>query len=262
MTNRLWGPFQLLPDCRLWLAEDCINSNAKTSGLQRQLAEAHLSGRDLDRWDRYRPPKKKRQFLSSRLAIRAVLNREFGTASDNYVVEAMESGQPILKHSCQYPMASISLSHTGNMTAIVLGEKRHGLGVDLEIIQPLNVRTLSLTFMNQFEHDWLAEEGLSESPEATLAIWTLKEASWKALGGPSDRAFAEIVAEYRNSTLNGHLLTNTCKTELAATHFFGHQFSFPRALTNYSSIDGLDSLMPGLIGCVVLVDPILSDVQE
>jgi phosphopantetheinyl transferase len=239
MTNQLWGPFQPLPDCRLWLSEDHIGFHSWEPELHRGLAEARLSNQDLERWSRYRPHEKKRQFLNSRLAIRAVLQREFGIDSESFRVETMETGQPTLKHAGQHTLASISLSHTGNITAIVLSDKYQRLGVDIEIVQPLNVRTFSLTFLNRLEHEWLTREALAGSSEMTLAIWTLKEALWKTLGGPGDTGMSEIVADYHNS---------------AATQFFGHRFSFPCALTNYSSIDGLDSQIPSFIGCIVVMD--------
>jgi len=254
MTNQLWGPFQPLPKCRLWLSEDRTGSNAGEPERPREFAEAHLCNQDLERWNRYRPSEKKRQFLNSRLAVRAVLLREFGTDSDNFRVETMETGQPILKHAHQHPLPSISLSHTGNITAVVVSDSHQRIGVDIEIVNSLKVRPLGLTLLNQFEHDWLTKEVLAESPEMMLAIWTLKEALWKALGGPRDTAISDIVTEYNNSTLNGQKWTNKKGKQSAATHFFGHQLSFPFVLTNYSSIDDLNSQTPSFIGCIALMD--------
>lgn len=254
MTHQLSGPFEPLPGCRLWLSEDLTGSDVGESGPHQEFAEAHLCDQDLLRWNRYRPPEKKRQFLNSRLAIQAVLKREFGTASDSYRVETIETGQPVLKHTYQSSLASISLSHTGNIAAIVVSDNQQGLGVDIEVVKPLNIHTLGLTFLNPLELDWLAKETLEKSPEMILAIWTLKEALWKALGGPRDAAMSEIIAEYHNSTLNGQRWTDTGIKQSAAAHFFGHRFSFPCALKNYSSIDVLNAQMPSFIGCIVLMD--------
>lgn len=262
MTNQLLGPFQPLPQCRLWLSEDHIASNAEQPELHRKIAEAHLRDQDLERWNRYRPAEKKWQFLSSRLAIRAVLQREFGSLSDRYRVETMETGQPILKFQDQETLASISLSHTGDITAIAVSKSQQRLGVDIEIIKPFDVRMLSSTFLNQQEHDWLTKEALSRSSEMVLAIWTLKEAFWKALGGPRDTAMSEIVAEYHNSTLNGQRWTKKGKKQSAATYFFGHRFSFPFALTNYSSIDCPYWQVPSFVGCIVMIDREIQDHQE
>ena len=137
MTNdELLGPFQPLPDCRLWLSDDYGGSIA-TEPHHRELAEAYLCDQDLKRWNRYRPPEKKQQFLNSRLAIRNVLQREFGTASDSYRVETMETGQPILNHACQHTLTNISLSHIGNITAIALSDNHQKVGVDIGTINRL-----------------------------------------------------------------------------------------------------------------------------
>lgn len=262
MTNQLWGPFQPLPDCRLWLSEDHDGFNALEPVLDRELAETYLCDQDLKRWNRYRPPEKKSQFLNSRLAIRAVLQREFGTDSDSYRVETTGTGQPVLKHACEQTLTSISLSHTGNITAIVLSDRHQRLGVDIETVQPLNVHTLSLTFINRFEHHWLTRETLTDSREMTLAVWTLKEALWKALGGPRDIAMSEIVVEYHNSTLIAQGWAKKNEKESAATAFFGHRFSLPFALTNYSSIDCQDWQIPSFVGCIVLLDQDTQEHQE
>ena len=261
MTNQLWGPFQPLPGCRLWLSEDLTGSDAGEPERHREFAEAYLCDQDLQRWNRYRPPEKKRQFLNSRLAIRAVLKREFGNASDSYRVETIETGQPILNHACEPALASISLSHTGNIAAIVVSDNQQGLGVDIEVVKPLNIHTLGATFLNPLEHNWLTKEALEKSPEMILAIWTLKEALWKALGGPRDAAMSEFVSEYHSSTLNGQRWTDKGIKQSAAAHFFGHRFSFPCALSNYSSIDCLNSQIPSFIGCIVLMDRTSQDTQ-
>lgn len=254
MKKQLWGPFQPLPQCRLWLSEDPITSAAEQPERHQQIAEANLCSLDLERWNRYRPAQKKWQFLSSRLAIRAVLQREFGPLSDRYRVETMVTGQPKLTHQGQDSFASISLSHTGSITAIALSKGEQRLGVDIEVVKPLDVCKLSSTFLNQHEHDWLTKEDLSGNVQMIFAIWTLKEAIWKALGGPRDTTMSEIVAEYHNSTLNGQWSTQKGEKQSVSTHFFGHQFSFPIALSNYSSIECLSRQVPSFVGCIAMID--------
>lgn len=261
MTNRVRGPFQVLPNCRLWLALDHISRNADEPVMHRELAEALLTTQDLNRWNRYRPLEKKRQFLNSRLALRAVINSEFGTDADSVIVATTDSGQPLIQHCRRGQVASISLSHTDGITAIALADSRYGLGVDIEAVQPLDVRTFSLAVINEMEHEWLSEAALREDPDALLAIWTLKEASWKALGGPRDTSVAEIVAEYRNSHLSSQLHNYKEPKKPGASHFFGQHYAFPRALTNYSLICSPGFETKGFVGCVVVVDPDLLEGQ-
>lgn len=254
MLHRLWGPFHLMPNCRLWVAEDRTCKDATESAQDQRLAETLLTNRDRDRWNRYRPLEKKRQFLSSRLVIRDVLNCEFGTNSANLFVDTMESGRPMLVDSRGRRVASISLSHTGNMTTIALSDIRYDLGIDIETVQQMNARAFGLSFINRFEYDQLMKEALTEDPNAMLAIWTLKEAFWKALGGPQDTALGDIVIEYRNAILNTDVAYMTCKEKPLATQFFGHGYSFPGELRNYSSLNVPESEISAFVGCVVLVD--------
>lgn len=266
MSQQLWGPFHLIPNCRLWVAEcrNCIDTTE--SALGSRLADAKLTDRDRDRWNRYRPLEKKGQFLNSRLVIRAVLKCEFGTNSADLIVDSTESGRPILVDSHGNQVASISLSHTGNLTTIALSDIRYELGVDIETIQQVNARAFGLSFINEFEHHRLMQEALTEDPNAMLAIWTLKEAFWKALGGPHDTALQDIVVEYRNAILTTHASSLRDKKRPLATQFFGHGYSFPRELRNYSSINVPEPNPLAFVGCVVVIDtaqaePALADNQ-
>lgn len=254
MSHQLWGPFHLMPNCRLWVAEDRTCKDASESAHDQRLAETLLTNRDRDRWSRYRPLEKKRQFLSSRLVTKAVLNSEFGTNSANLFVDTMESGRPMLVDSRGRQVASISLSHTGNMTAIALSDIRYDLGVDIETVQQMNARAFGLSFVNRSEYDQLMKEALTEDPNAILAIWTLKEAFWKALGGPQDIPLGNILVEYRNASLNIDDACMTRKGKPLATQFFGHGYSFPGGLSNYSSLNVPESEISAFVGCVVLVD--------
>lgn len=254
MSNQLWGPFHPIPDCRLWIAEDHTSEDATESELIKRFAEARLTDRDRNRWNRYRPLTKKRQFLSSRLAIQSVLNCEFGTDSADLVVDTMESGLPILMDSQRRQVASISLSHAGNLTTIALSKTHYGLGTDIEILQRLNARTFLRSFINQREHDQLLRESFVENPDVALAIWTLKEAFWKALGGPKDTALNDITVEYRNALLGAHISDLAGTKKPVAAQLFGRGYSFPRELKNYSSTNTPESKTSAFIGCVVLVD--------
>ncbi len=254
MTHQFWGPFNLVADCRLWLAEDRICVNATESEMRKLLETAQLSDRDVERWNRYRPLEKKRQFLSSRIAVREVLNREFGTLTRDVSLDALASGKPTLRDHRGNSIASVSLSHTCNLTAVLFSNKELGLGVDIEVVQPLNTRTFSLSFINQHEHQWVVDEAFDKHSSSMLAIWTLKEAFWKALGGPELTDFKDITAEYQSGNLNASLVTTSGKKVSTATQCFGNLQGFPRELRNYSTLDASGFQDDKFLGCVVVVD--------
>jgi phosphopantetheinyl transferase (holo-ACP synthase) len=151
-------------------------------------------------------------------------------------------------------VASISLSHSGNMTTIALSDVRYDLGVDIETVQQMNARAFGLSFINRLEHGQLMKAALTEDPNAMLAIWTLKEAYWKALGGPRDTPLGNILIEYRNAILNIDVACMTRNGKPLTTQFFGHGYSFPGELSNYSSLNVPESEISAFVGCVVLVD--------
>ena len=78
MSHQLWGPFHLIPNCRLWVAEDRACKDATESAHDLKLAETLLTDQDRDRWNRYRPLKKKRQFLNSLRNLLTALFLIFG----------------------------------------------------------------------------------------------------------------------------------------------------------------------------------------
>ena len=92
--------------------------------------------------------------------------------------------------------------------------------------------------------------------------WTLKEAFWKALGGPHDTALGEISAEYRNHILTAHASCLRGQQKPLAIQFFGHGYSFPIELQNYSSINLPESEISAFVGCVVLVDTQIVENQQ
>jgi phosphopantetheinyl transferase len=215
------------------------------------IKNAKLSDRDSERWSRYRPLEKKRQFLSSRLAVRGILNREFGALADKISLDAMASGKPILKDLEGNSIGSISLSHTCNMTAIALCNSDLGLGVDVEYLQPLNTRTLGPSFISQDERQWIVDEGFHEHSTSMLAIWTLKEAFWKALGGPQFTDFRDITVDYRSGNLNASLVTRKGKRVPTAVHCFGNLQSLPCEIGNYSDLGNTGSQDTTFLGFLV-----------
>ena len=253
MKNRLWGPFCLLPNCRLWLAEGPESISSTEAAPHWELFEASLTERDRERLKRYRPFQKKRQFLNSRLAVRDVLRREFEIDSAHVFMDTTESGQPILLNGQGRPYASISLSHTDKLTAIAISNNLNGPGIDIEVVQPLNTRAFSLSFLNQAEKDWMADERILDDQHAMLIAWTLKEAFWKALGGPQKMGSGNITTEYSDKCLTINVGCMDGNMRPFATHFFGHQFVAPVELKNFTSIDGLESDVSSFVGCIVLV---------
>jgi phosphopantetheinyl transferase len=255
MISHLCGPYRILPDCRLWLAKNQHYNQSPDIEISKEIAEAHLSPDEMDRWNRYRPISKKLQFLFSRVAIRDVLVREFGEDSRGMFFNTVESGEPQLNDAHGNRMASISVSHSENLTAILLSTERNKPGVDLEVLQSVNVRSFGFSFVNDFEYRWIRRESFIDCAEVMLAIWTLKESLWKAMGGQKESSLQDIVVDYQNSTLIAETRNMNLQGKNVTPHFFGQHYTFPGQLRNYSSLDIGKSFSSRFIGCVVNLSP-------
>lgn len=255
MKSHLWGPYSMLPDCRLWLAENRYNSFSGDDAITYEKSKSLLNSVELERWNRYRPGRKKQQFLFSRVAVRDVLIREFGEKSRDLRLNPDKRGRPEIIDSRGERVVSISLSHSENLTAILLSNARNNPGVDIEVSREVNARSFSLSFVNEYEHNWIQKESFSNSAEVMLAIWTLKESLWKAMGGPEETSLQDIVVDYRESELTAETDGINLSGVRLASHFFGQSYSFPGPLRNFSLVN-LEITRPcRFIGCVVNLGP-------
>jgi phosphopantetheinyl transferase len=191
MNMHLAESIEVLPQCRLWLAYFDGDSDESISATTHDIAEAKFSTQDLHRWQQFRTAEKKRQFLNSRLAIRSVLEKEFGKAADNILFCSDSSGCPSLQSHENDHVAHISLSHSANAVAVVISEGSYPVGVDIEVHEPLRTEALRLVALHPHEQVWCDLAPGRES-EAFATLWTIKESVWKTLRKMQDIPFSGI----------------------------------------------------------------------
>ncbi len=196
----LADPVEVFPDCRLWLAYFDDGSGDSVSSPKSALAEAKLSVRDQLRWQQYRPATKKRQFLNSRRAVRAVLQRELGDDAAHIQFDSDSQGCPILLSQQVGPWPQISLSHSGNAVAIAISMNAFPIGVDIEVVEPLRADALRLIASHPQERAWCDRETGRES-DALATLWTIKEAVWKTLHCRDEIPISEISIEFDRGIL-------------------------------------------------------------
>ena len=191
MTIQLADPVEILPGCRLWLAR----SDGLVEGLSAinecELTRAKFSDRDLSRWQHFRAAVKKRQFLNSRLAMRAVLQREFGDEAENIAYESDSNGCPFLSSSKQFRTPHISLSHSENAVAVAISDGEYPVGVDIEVSNPIHTNALRFVALHPNEQVWCDSHAGLES-EALTTLWTIKESVWKTLREIRSIPFCDI----------------------------------------------------------------------
>jgi phosphopantetheinyl transferase len=191
MNMHLAERIEVLPQCRLWLAYFDGDSDESISATTHDIAEAKFSTQDLHRWQQFRPVAKKRQFLNSRLAIRAVLQKEFGTDADDIQFSSDALGCPSLQSGRTEHIAHISLSHSENVVAVLISNGEYAVGVDVEVSNPLRTDALRFVALHPHEQMWCDSHAGLES-EALTTLWTIKESVWKTIREMRDIPFAEI----------------------------------------------------------------------
>ncbi len=191
MNMHLAEHIEVFPQCRLWLAYFSGDSDESISATAHDIAEAKFSAQDLHRWQRFRPAAKKRQFLNSRLAMRAILKKEFGKDADDILFNSDALGCPSLQSGRAEHIAHTSLSHSENVVAVLISNGEFPVGVDIEVFNPLRTDALRFVALHPHEQVWCDSHAGLES-EALTTLWTIKESIWKSIRGEYDFSFSDI----------------------------------------------------------------------
>jgi phosphopantetheinyl transferase len=189
---RLSGPLDVLRGCRLWLAMFDREPDDSLSKQERELSRAQMSHSDLQRWHRFRPLEKKRQFLNSRLAVHSILQKEFRHSADHVSFDTGPQGQPMLLSAQVKELPQISLSHSGTVVAVAVSQSGIPVGVDIERVEPLRMDALRLIAAHPHDLAWDGQQGGLSETEFLSTQWTIKESVWKSLGGVGEMKVSEI----------------------------------------------------------------------
>lgn len=189
----------ILPQCRLWLA--CFDDDADEflASTTRDIANAEFSDQDLQRWQQYRSAARKRQFLNSRLAVRAVLKREFGKDAEDIRFLSDSLGCPLLLSRANEHVAHVSLSHSENAVAVLISDDEFPVGVDIEVANPRLTDALRFVALHSHEKIWCDLHAGRES-EALTTLWTIKESVWKTLQGTHDVSVSDIAVQFEHDS--------------------------------------------------------------
>lgn len=126
-------------------------------------------------------PKRHRQFLVSRVLVRAALRDWAGARADSWAVVADADGRPYVRAQTTDPLPGVSLSHSGNCVVCALSTAAQ-VGVDVEQVGPRDIDRLGEEVLADSEREQLAGGDQSARHQRFYQFWTLKEAYGKALG--------------------------------------------------------------------------------
>ena len=117
---------------------------------------------------------KKQQLVMSRYLIHQGLNKLGYSSNNNYeIINYNQLRLSDIKHSF-----SLSITHSGNIAAIVLSEQPLKLGIDVELSKVRNFTELAQEFCTPEEVSLLASS--ANIQESFYQLWTTKEALTKA----------------------------------------------------------------------------------
>ena len=243
---------EIFPQCRLWLAYFDGNADESIATTTRDKAEAKLSTQDLHRWQQFRPALKKRQFVKSRLAIRAVLEREFGDQAAEIQFDTDLEGGPVLLPQDQDYSRQISLTHSGSVVGIVISKREASIGVDLETSRLCHAEALRIIVAHAPEWDWCNEHAGLEL-DALLTLWTIKEAVWKSLRCGQKISVADIIVDFASGHPNAQVLHPQYENARFEIRLFASQCSEVIPATIWISPSGWPLELQGKVtfhGCV------------
>lgn len=117
--------------------------------------------------------KRKEETICARELLADAISMEYQITTLPFI-DTDSYGKPYFP---EYPWIQFNYSHSKNMTACVISEKR--VGIDLEKVRPFQEKT-ARKFCNAKEWGWLQER--SDKDSAWIHIWNIKEAYVKYTG--------------------------------------------------------------------------------
>lgn len=135
---------------------------------------AMLSDEEEERVRGFTQEKRIREFILGRAAARLLLSERLGIHPGVVPLEVAESGAVTVAES----PVSVSIAHSGDHAVAAAASR--GVGVDIESIAPRHA-SLHRYLLHPDEHDLLDSVPL-DPDRAQILVWTLKEATLKAMG--------------------------------------------------------------------------------
>ncbi|WP_321493742.1 4'-phosphopantetheinyl transferase superfamily protein [uncultured Desulfobacter sp.] len=138
-----------------------------------EFAQPVLSQAELTGLNQLFALKKQVERLAGRWAVKNLVMQQAKLSPDDIEIHNDSSGAPVLPAFLDY---AISISHAGDYAlAAALPGKANALGIDMEVIRPVDIPALLHAGFSQKEQQTYAGADL----ETILKIWTIKEAMLK-----------------------------------------------------------------------------------
>lgn len=124
----------------------------------------------------FRLPERQRSFILSRTLLRHVLAPKLGINKKEIRFLRTDSGRLTLANKSPW---QFSLSHSAGLIAVIVAEAN--CGVDIEVPHTIGFAKIAQRYFSDAENIWLAQCDGAARERDFFKLWTLKEASVKAL---------------------------------------------------------------------------------
>jgi 4'-phosphopantetheinyl transferase len=149
-----------------------------------------LSDEERARADRFKFDVDRRDFVAAHALLRTALSRYAGAPPAQFRFEINAYGKPSLPPTSDGWQAwKFSVSHTDGLVACAIARNQTAIGsdtevgIDVERVRPgINHRAIASRHFAPAERQWLDACADEDAAFRFLELWTLKEASLKAVG--------------------------------------------------------------------------------
>lgn len=143
---------------------------------------AVLSGDELERCDKFKSAKRRREFIIGRGALRTLIGQCLKLDPSALNIVYSEHQKPCLPEAVPGAPATFNLTHSHDLALIALTLERD-IGIDIEYLRAdVDFRKLARRFFSKQEVQSLESCTDARLTAAFFACWTRKEALLKALG--------------------------------------------------------------------------------
>ncbi|MBI1743652.1 4'-phosphopantetheinyl transferase superfamily protein [Candidatus Acetothermia bacterium] len=178
--------------------------------LESEPLESWLTKSERSRLRSLRSPKRRTDWLTSRLAAKQLL-RDYLNQTQNILVKLNEieiyneaSDAPAFNiiHHSRFSIVDVNISiahsHGHGICALSEIEQVGYVGVDIEKIRPLS-RGVLRKFLNKEEMIRLSRQPISDLCENAIAYWTIKEAALKSLRANQSISLRDLRVSFKES---------------------------------------------------------------
>lgn len=179
-----------------------------SDSLEELLNRYRCSDVEKERFDKIIAPRRKKEFLASRILIHELLGKKQEICYHS-------SGKPYLKNTSQ----NISISHSADFAAVYISDKN--VGIDIEQTSR-NIDKVATRFLHLKEKEHISKE--KEPQKLSVLYWAAKEAIFKCTKSQGIQFNTQIFVEpfqlLPQGTFKGSLLLSEEKVNFELNYLF------------------------------------------